>query len=54
MGGKVRGERVECLLYRIIIGNAGCRAAKPLEPSGTLPIIGEQAVDIGPDDPAVR
>lgn len=54
MGGKMRGERIERPLNQIIVSDIGRRVTKPREPGRALPIVGEKAMDITADDPAIR
>ena len=50
---EMRRQRIERALDLIVIGDIRFAGAEAGEPGRALPVVGEQAVDIGADDPAV-
>ena len=53
MRGEMRRERVERALDRGVVGDAGRAGGEARKPGRALPVVGEQAVDIGADHAAV-
>ena len=52
MCGKMRGERIERPLDQIVVPHIR-NALETSEPCRTLPVVGEQAVHVGADHPAI-
>ena len=52
MCGQMRGERIERPLDQIVVPHIR-NALETSEPCRTLPVVGEQAVHVGADHPAI-